>query len=123
MNDRLRVVKLRPYRPGLGPIWTLTLWDTHRVDRLGKSILRYRLTENCPIDGKTVLFEGEDFACSPMHAVDSDYAVAAVLGFLTLRPGDTDAEYFESYTPRQLEFCAQHAEYLQSYITDRFGEW
>jgi hypothetical protein len=53
------------------------------------------------VDG-WIIFEGEDFAGSPMDADDSDETVAALLTFLTLRRGDTDAEYFESYTPEQL---------------------
>lgn len=75
----------------------LTLWDTYRTDRLGKSVLRYELTEL-----GNVLFEGSDFACSPMHGVDSDETILSLMNFLTLRKGDTDREYFDSYTPEQL---------------------
>jgi hypothetical protein len=68
------------------------------------------------------LFEGEDFACSPCHAIDSDECIASLMGFLTLRPGDTDAEYFESYTPQQIDYCEQHAEALAGEVYSRFGE-
>lgn len=70
----------------------------------------------------TLLFEGEDFGCSPMHAIDSDECVAAIMSFLTLRPGDTDREYFEDYTEAQLDYCSQHAEALASEVLNRFGE-
>ena len=29
-----------------------------------------------------VLFEGEDFGCSPLHAIDSDEAAAGIMAFL-----------------------------------------
>jgi len=48
-------------------------------------------------------------------AIDSDASIGALLGFLTLRPGDTDAEYFENYTDRQREFCDTDAEALSIY--------
>jgi hypothetical protein len=80
--------------------FTLTTWDTHRTDNMGKSILGYRLA-----DRGTELFQGEDFRCSPMHAIDSLHTVEAILSFLTLKPGDTDADYFDSYTPAQIEWC------------------
>jgi hypothetical protein len=71
--------------------------------------------------GRTVtLFEGADFCCSPMDAIDSDATVAAILGFLTLRPGDTDAEYFDDYTDAQREYCTQHAEALSCEAMNRF---
>jgi hypothetical protein len=87
----------------------------------GKCQLGYRLNEVNDSRRRT-LFEGEDFCCSPLHAIDSDETVGALLGFLTLRPGDTDAEYFADYTPQQLEFCAQHAETLAWEAEVRFGE-
>jgi hypothetical protein len=57
-----------------------------------------------------------------MNGIDSDQCVRAILGFLTLRPGDTDAEYFENYNQEQLDFCAQHAEALSYEALTRFGE-
>jgi hypothetical protein len=68
-----------------------------------------------------VLFEGEDFWCSPLHAIDSDAAVESIMAFLTCKPGDTDPEYFADYTPAQLDYCSQHAEALASEVEARFG--
>ena len=62
----------------------------------------YRLTRLS--DNKSI-FEGEDFSPSPQHSVDGIEAVCGLLGFLTLKPGDTDQEYFDDYTPEQLEWC------------------
>lgn len=96
-----------PIREWASEGFTLTLWDTGRSDSYGKSELAYMLTH----DGHTV-FTGEDFHPSPLHAIDSDEAVAGILGFLSLRPGDTDSDYFDRYTPEQLAFANAHGEHL-----------
>jgi hypothetical protein len=109
VDQHLRTVKLDGF--------VLTTWDTYETDRLGKSILGYQLKGP---DGE-VIFEGEDFGCSPMHAIDSNEALRGILGFLTLQPGDTDDEYFEDYTPEQMEFAETHAEELSLWAHDDFG--
>lgn len=111
-KDILRHVDLDGY--------TLKTWDTGRTARSpsGASILGYELKDP---HGKS-LFKGEDFTCSPLHAVDSDECVEALLGFLTLRPGDTDREYFKDYTKAQMEFANGDAEQLQQWaMTEREG--
>ena len=80
--------------------FTLRLYDTGQIDSLGKSVLGYQLK-----DGRKIIFEGADFRCSPLHAVDSLATVYSLLSFLTLKPGDTDAEYFDTYTPTQMLWC------------------
>ncbi len=123
----LRRCIFRPYRKGMGPTFRLVTWDTYGTCHGGKSRLGYRLTMHDTKGGWgefprcAVLFEGEDFGCSPMHAIDSDEAVAAIMGFLTLRPGDTDREYFQDYTAEQLAYCSQYAEALSCEIEARFG--
>ena len=92
-------------QPDLIKVWrkqgfTLRLYDTGRCDNRGKSVLSYQLK-----DRRQVIFEGSDFAGSPMHADDSIDTIIALLGFLTLQPGDTDREYFDSYSPAQLDWC------------------
>lgn len=117
-GDHLRTVIFRDVQ---GVRYTLRLYDTGRLDSRGCSYLGYTLRTGFG-DTSTVLFAGEDFAGSPMHADDSDATVADLLGFLTLKPGDTDQEYFASYTPDQLAWAEQHAEYLGYAVTERFGE-
>lgn len=80
--------------------YRLTLWE-HSVDRDGRTFLRYRF---CAPNG-TVLFSGEDFGVPRHEAIDSDAVVRSLLGFLTLKPGDTDRDYFQDYTPEQLAWC------------------
>ncbi len=100
--------------------YTLKTWDTYRTDRMGKSTLGYTFRKP---DG-AILFEGEDFHVGMSTAIDSDEALRSLLGFLTLAPGDTDAEYFEKYTPAQLAFAEGPAEDLQTWGMDPedFGE-
>lgn len=102
-DDRvLRNVELDGYR--------LMTWDTNRrmgnKDRLGYALWAPGRWDDEP------LFAGEDFGSSPMHAIDSDDTLRAILGFLTLRPGDTDADYFDDYTEEQMDFARGDAESL-----------
>jgi hypothetical protein len=122
-RDIIRRVTLRPYRKGMGPSFTLTMWDTGRIDWAGsvRTVVGYKLTMR--EHGKTTaLFEGEDYKPSPLEAIDSDDSVNGLLGFLTLRKGDTDDDWFKDYTPEQLDYCDQHAESLSLAALDRFGE-
>jgi hypothetical protein len=122
-TELIRSVRLHPYRVGLGPSFRLYLYDTDRPSGryAMRNLLAYELRQH--EHGKTtVLFSGEDFSPSCMHADDSDETIAALLGFLTLRPGDTDSEYFEHYTDEQRQFCAQHAETLACEAIACFGE-
>lgn len=73
------------------------LWYDHW--RNGRDYLGYRL-----LDSGRVIFEGVDFSPSPLFAWDSEDAVMALLGFLTLQPGDTDEEYFEGHSQEQLDW-------------------
>jgi len=91
--------------------YILELWDTNKLTGMGKPRLGYRLT--APANkGGDVIFEAEDFGCAPSVAIDSDMAVRELMGFLTLRPGDTDRDYFDKYTPRQWQFVEENAEAL-----------
>lgn len=63
----------------------------------------------------TTIFSGEDFGLAPQHDPDSDTCIAALLSFLSLRPGDTDRDYFANYTSRQLSFAQTYGETLSVY--------
>lgn len=114
-----RRVRFSPYRKGAGPTFTLQITDDHGWDDAGRIRLGYVLKMHDA--GKTtVLFRGAD-VCAHV-ASDSDAAVAAVMTFLTLKPGDTDADYFAAYTDEQHAFCSAHAESLSLEVLNRFGE-
>lgn len=110
MRDKIRDINLDGYR--------LELFDLSRSDSDGKSILGYTFTGKDGIP----LFDGEDFHCAPLDAIDSDETVRSLLGFLTLRPGDTDREYFEDYTPEQMAFAQGDAEGLSVYAMELENE-
>ena len=117
-HELLRTVRLTPYRKGYGPTFTLRTWDTGDPNN-GHHRLRYELRQHD--NGRTtILFSGDDFGCSPLHAIDSDDTVAGILTFLTLRLGDTDSDYFDAYTTEQCEFRDTHAETLAA---ECFARW
>jgi len=82
----------------------LRTWDTGRTAGNGMMARSRTGYDFMSPDGERI-FRGTDFRCSPCFAEDSDDALRALLGFLTLRPGDTDAEYFERYSPAQRAFA------------------
>jgi hypothetical protein len=117
MTERLRHVAIRPYA-GDYPFFTLETWETGTRAPYGQEQLGYRFKQVEPDGTARVIFEGTDFGCSPMDAIDSNGSLRSLLGFLTLRPGDTDPEYFEDYTAEQLAFADEHAESLSIWSTD-----
>jgi hypothetical protein len=104
---------IRKWRSKYNPNWKLRVYDLNKRNSLGKNVLGYEF-----YDKKALIFKGEDFCCSPLHAVDSLNVVASILTFLSLCPGDTDAEYFEDYTQQQIEWRDQNAEMLDNEVSE-----
>jgi hypothetical protein len=100
---------------------TLRTWDTGESAGNGM-MARTRIGyELCGPDGARI-FRGADFRCSPLYAIDSDDTLRGLLGFLTLRPGDTDGEYFDGYTPAQRAFAeSSDCDYLAFLYSDGEG--
>ena len=97
----------------------IVLWDTFRPDGRGTMWLGYALWDP---EGNKV-FEGEDYAGSPMDSIDSDETLRCLIGFLALSPGDTDAEYFADYTDDQRSWAESSAcEELSLWAHDEQGE-
>jgi hypothetical protein len=94
---------------------TLRTWDTGRTRGTGM-MARTRIGYEFRDPSGEVLFRGDDFGPSPMHADDSDATLRGLLAFLLLRPGDTDREYFADYSPRQLAFAASDACQLLQFV-------
>lgn len=116
MTDWFRTVRFTPYCKGHGPSFTLRMAWTGRCDSAGRCVISYRLNS----EGRT-LFEGSDYAAHVHDSLETDDSlVEGLMTFLTLRPGDTDEEYFANYTPEQLAFCDAHAETLQCEMGHRF---
>jgi hypothetical protein len=95
---------LRDWRNGP---FRLLMWDTGRLDIQGRTVIGYALSDN----GQTI-FQGADFRGSPRDADDSNNTLAALLTFLSLRPGDIDCDYFDGYSPRQLDWAEESGEAL-----------
>lgn len=119
--ELLRTVRLTPYRRGAGPVFTLSLYDTLTM-RDGRTDLAYRLTmrEN---GVTTVVFSDRYFSCSHCCAIDSDESLACLMGFLTLRAGDIDSDYFADYDAVRIAYRDSHAEALSYESMERFGEY
>jgi len=95
----------------------ITVWDYSGdfLCAIGKPVVReefglsrYDLSYDFYYKGK-LLFSGNSFSPSPLHSCDTKEALADIVGWLSLKPGDTDAEYFDDYTEEQLrfaEFCS-----------------
>ena len=74
----------------------LELFEPGAESQRDAGALGYVLT-----DRGTVIFAAADFRPSPLHAIDTDRTVEALAEFLAVKPGDTDSEYFATYTERQ----------------------
>jgi hypothetical protein len=121
--EHVRTCIFKPYFDPAMPRFRLKVWDTGLTDYSGKYLHKvYKLAYELSMHQgrKTVLFKG--FCASPLHTINSDATMLSIMDLLTLRPGDTDKEYFAKYTPEQLEFCARHAEALSYEVWVRFGE-
>ncbi len=80
--------------------FTLRLYDTNvptGTGRLAETYLAYEF-----FDGAKRIFTGDRYRVAPGYAIDSMAAVYGLLGFLSLKPGDTDDEYFKDYSPAQM---------------------
>ena len=118
--DILRRCRFSPYRKGCGPTFSLIMWDTHKPHGAGPQwCIGYQLVMHDK-GKRTVLFDAEDYGCAPGDAIDSDACVEGLMSFLTLRPGDTDEDYFAAYTDEQRDYCASHAEALSCTVQFRF---
>ena len=83
---------------------TLRTWDTWRTMGTGM-MARTRIGYELRDPAGSVLFRGDDFGPGASTADDSDDALRGLCGFLFLRPGDTDAEYFAAYSDAQRAFA------------------
>jgi len=91
--------------------YRLLTWDTGKRCTTGQHQIGYAFWHP---DGR-LLFSGDECGVAPSHCIDSDDALRGLLGFLTIQPGDTDDDYFESYTPEQLTWAETEAESLQEW--------
>lgn len=93
---------------------TLRVFDMEKTRGTNHHCLGYQFKV-----GRKIIFEGTDFGCPFQIGIDSLEAAYSILGFLTLKPGDTDKEYFEEYTKEQMEWAkSSKCEYLSLLVSD-----
>lgn len=112
-SSSLRPEPLRHVRLEGG--FTLRTCDTGRTRGAGM-MARTRIGYELADPDGVVLFAGDDFTSSPMHADDSDEALRTLCGFLFLRPGDTGREYFDGYSAAQMAFARSSECELLGYL-------
>ena len=129
MAEPLRHVRLAPYREG-NPSFELEIGLAGYADDSGSRVcgprtyVEYRLTQVETDGSRFVIFHGSDIGLARSGACeDSDETVRSVLGWLTLRPGDTDSEFFENDTPEQVAYREQHAESLSMFAGEPSEEY
>ena len=72
-----------------------------------------RLNIEVKVDGKVLFPMGELFVGLPFtQAVNGNFAKKLVVSAVAIRPEDTDADYFENYTPEQVAFVEANADML-----------
>lgn len=55
-------------------------------------------------------------------AIDSDAAKSLVLSLVAMKPGDTDADYFEGYSDAQKRWAQAFGDEITMVRYDRYGE-
>ena len=60
--------------------------------------------------GGKVIFPRGQLYCGIPGTIDGIAARELVLSLVSMKPGDTDEEYFAGYTPAQLDWATKHGE-------------
>ncbi|WP_146644966.1 hypothetical protein [Labilithrix luteola] len=72
---------------------------------------------------RVVWHEGQTWCHpSPVDTDDGDRTRELVTSLVAIKPGDTDSEYFDGYTPEQLDFATTYGEELTMQSWERYGE-
>ena len=92
----------------------LELFETNERPERPRTICETYLAYRLFCRGK-LIFEGDRYLASPSHSVDGVRNVQELLGWLSLKPGDTDSNHFADYTPAQFDFAVKHGPELSLY--------
>jgi hypothetical protein len=80
-----------------------------------------RIDVEIKLNGKPVFKRGDTYCGVPRGVcVDSFEAKELVMSLAAMKPGDTDDEYFQHYTPEQLEFAEALGEEIDMTKHDRY---
>lgn len=115
-SSLLRADCFQPYKTGpdaTAPVAVYT-YDMHECDRRGKPRLAYQV-----FHGKRLVIQGDDFACSPLDAIDSPATVRALWSFVAAATEDADlASAFEADCPGAAAWIEDHAELIDAIALD-----
>lgn len=106
------IFRLR-YRLASGPI-EITAWD-------GGFQAPNHTRIDCELKqaGKVIFARGDTYCATP-GCIDDNAAKELVTSLFAMRPGETDAEYFDSYTLEQREWAEDNGELLSLLGSDRY---
>lgn len=75
--------------------------------------------------GETIFAKGKLYAGVSTfagHSIDGDAAKKLALELVAMKPGDTDADYFEGYSDEQRAWAEENGEWLSYIAAERYGE-
>jgi len=67
------------------------------------------------------LFSGKDFRHGAIRNPFDGPAIADLIFFHTVKPGDVDSEYYADWSPAQLEFADEHGDEIRMELENRYG--
>lgn len=76
-------------------------------------------------NGRVLFPKGQQYAGVSVFAgdsIDGKAAKSLALALLAMKPGDTDSEYFDSYSEDQLDWARENGEEIELIRYNRFGE-
>jgi len=119
MREMIRRVVCQPLT---GSKIEIRMYDTGRRDSRGMTRIEVEADRLDLNSGeRKVLFSGSDLYMSPGMGTcdDSDAMVKCAVSMVAMRPGDTDSDWFDNYSPDQLEWSRSYeCEALQESALD-----
>lgn len=105
MDDLLFTLRVRPYLEGK----TIIIRAYYAGVRHGRDTIEVEVRQ-----GGEIIFPRGSLRCGlgASHSVDGIPARELVMTLVAMAPGDTDAEYFASYTPAQIEWARSNGEVI-----------
>lgn len=102
---------------------TITAWDANHTDRRsGHQRIDAQLHWRPKGERGSIVFPRGATHCAVSRycPIDGIEARELVMSLFAMRPGDTDRDYFDGYTPEQLEWAIAHGEELWLVREDRY---
>ena len=121
--ELVRTLHVKPYIPGL-PWFRVEIYDPNEWDSRGAPVVWWRLYKHQKGHKPVLVFDGLEephkWRCAGWFSVDGDEAAECVLNSASIRPSDTDREFFDGYSPEQLAFAEEYGESIGMVNWDRF---